>query len=61
MGFWKMIFKPHDGSRQRVKDAVEESRQKREAANSRFEDTVRELLDANDRITGRKVNEPRTQ
>lgn len=49
-----MIFRPHDGTRQRVKDDVETSRRDVEYAVNRFEETIRDLLDRNDQLTGRK-------
>jgi hypothetical protein len=49
----KAIFQPKDGTRQRVKEEVMSSRRKVEYAASQFELTIRELLDRNDRLTGR--------
>ena len=51
--FWKEIFNPRDGSREKVKGEVLLSRQNVERAVNRFEDTIRELLDENDKLTGR--------
>ena len=51
--FWKMIFKSTDSTRSDVTAAVEASRIQREQANSRFEQTVEELLQVNDHVTGR--------
>lgn len=52
-GLLKSIFAPNDGSRKKVQEAVTASRENVEKAASRFEDTVRELLQHNDSITGR--------
>lgn len=49
----KAIFQPKDGTRERVKDAIADSREKMQLAANRFESTVRELLDRNDEVTGR--------
>jgi hypothetical protein len=51
---FRMIFRPNDGSRQEVKNAVEASRVQKDKATSRFEETIRDLLRVNDEITGRK-------
>jgi hypothetical protein len=53
---WKMIVHPSDGTREKVKAAVERSTLDRQIARSRFEDTIRELLEVNDRVTGRSTN-----
>lgn len=53
MGFWKTIVNLRDGSRERIKREVAESAIGREQAASRLEDTIRELLETNDRVTGR--------
>lgn len=60
MGLFKMIFKPHDGTRQRVKTDVEISRRDVEYAVNRFEETIRNLLDRNDQLTGRKNDKSAT-
>lgn len=52
-GILKTIFQPHDGSRRRVRDEVESSRQEVERAATRFEETVSDLLKRNDTMTGR--------
>lgn len=57
MGLWKMIFKPNDGHRAAVKAEVAESAKARESATNRFEQTVKEVLEINDRLTGRQRNE----
>lgn len=49
----KAIFSPNDGTRQAVQDRVVASRVKVEKAASRLEETVRDLLARNDRLTGR--------
>ncbi len=56
-GILKSIFAPHDGSRQVVMNQVTESREGVERAATRFEDTIRDLMDKNDRLTGRSPNE----
>lgn len=62
MGFWKTMFNLRDGRRERVKQAVAESAVQREIAASRLEDTIRELLETNDRVTGRvRANEQTPQ
>lgn len=53
-GLWKMITKPHDGTRSAVLAEVVVSRATVQHAANRFETTVQELLDRNDRLTGRK-------
>lgn len=53
MGLLKMIFKPHDGTRAKVKAEIAASVAARESAINRFEQTVQELLETNDRLTGR--------
>lgn len=52
-GLLKMILRPNDGRRRTITEEVQESIQQRKTASSRFEETVRELLEVNDRITGR--------
>lgn len=52
-GIFKSIFRPHDGTRQKVKTEVVSSRESVEKAVNRFEETVRELLDRNDSLTGK--------
>lgn len=52
-GLLKSIFAPNDGSRTRVKAEVEASRERVEKAANRFEETVRDLLERNDKLTGR--------
>lgn len=59
MGLLKMIFRPHDGTREAVKAEVAASVAARESAINRFEQTVQEVLELNDRLTGR-ANEKRT-
>ena len=49
----KAIFSPHDGTRRDVQAKVVASRVRVERAASRLEETVRELLERNDRLTGR--------
>lgn len=58
-GLFAMIFRPHDGSRERVKNEVVQSRVKLEKSVNRFEETVREMMARNDEITGRRKNAPR--
>lgn len=53
MSLLSAIMRPHDGTRKKVAQQVAESVAKRETARSRFEDTVRELLEVNDRLTGK--------
>lgn len=53
MSLFSAILRPHDGTRRKVTQAVATSAAQRETARSRFEDTVRELLEVNDRLTGR--------
>lgn len=52
-GILKSIFYPHDGSRQKVREEVASSRESVEKAVNRFEETVRDLMDRNDKLTGR--------
>lgn len=52
-GLLKMIFKPNDGTRAAVQEEVARSVAARESATKRFEKTVQEVLELNDRITGR--------
>lgn len=49
----KAIFQPKDGTRERVKEAMAVSQEKMARAANRFETVVGELLDRNDRLTGR--------
>lgn len=59
MSLWKTIFRPHDGTRAAIREEVEASKKARESATTRFEQTVREVLEINDRLTGRKNEETR--
>lgn len=59
MGLLQMIFRPNDGTRAAVKAEVAASAAARESAINRFEKTVQEVLELNDRITGR-AHEKRT-
>lgn len=52
-GLLKMIFQPNDGSRRTVRREVVNSRVNVEKAATRLEDTVRDLLERNDKLTGR--------
>lgn len=52
-GILKSIFYPHDGSRQKVRKEVSSSRERVEKAANRFEETIRDLMDQNDKLTGR--------
>lgn len=52
-GILKSIFYPHDGSRKRVREEVASSRENVERAVNRFEDTIKGLMDRNDKLTGR--------
>lgn len=52
-GLLKMIFKTNDGTRAAVQEEVARSVAARESATKRFEKTVQEVLELNDRITGR--------
>lgn len=52
-GILKSIFRPNDGSRKRVHEEVVLSRERVERAANRFEDTIREVLNRNDKLTGR--------
>ncbi len=52
-GLLKMIFEPNDGTRAAVQEEVARSVAARESATKRFEKTVQEVLELNDRITGR--------
>jgi len=49
----KSIFAPNDGSRKEVHRKVVESRERVQQAANRVEETIREMLDRNDRLTGR--------
>lgn len=53
-GILKSIFSPKDGSRQKVREEVVTSRERVETAANRFEETIRDLLDRNDKLTGRR-------
>ena len=57
MGLFRMIFRPHDGTRQQVQEEVKTSRKEIEVAVNRFEETIKELLHQNDRLTGRSYGE----
>ncbi len=50
------IFRPNDGSRRAVHNAVSESVNETVMAADRLIDTVRELMERNDRITKRQRN-----
>lgn len=56
MGIFQRIFNPYDGSRRAVVARVIEARKDVERAANRLEVVVADLLDENDRITGRKRN-----
>ncbi|MET3649074.1 hypothetical protein [Phyllobacterium ifriqiyense] len=62
MGLFQRIFNPHDGSRRAVVVRVIEARKDVERTANRLEVGVADLLDENDRITGRKrhVQKPRS-
>lgn len=49
----KAIFQPKDGTRERVREQIANSQEAMKRAANRFESTVSELLDRNDRLTGR--------
>jgi len=49
----KSIFRPNDGTREKVKGEVVASRENVEKAVNRFEETIRDLMDRNDKLTGR--------
>lgn len=49
----RSIFKPNDGSRQKILAEVTASREMVEEKANRFEGTIRELLERNDVLTGR--------
>lgn len=55
-GIFNAIFRPKDGSRRKVEAEVKASREKVTRATSRFEQTIQELIDRNDNLTGRKRN-----
>lgn len=52
-GILKSIFRPHDGTREKVKREVVASRESVDRAANRFEETIRDLMDHNDKLTGR--------
>jgi hypothetical protein len=52
-GLLKSILYPQDGTRKAVKEGVVASRVGVERAVTRFEETISELLDKNDKLTGR--------
>lgn len=52
-GILAKIFRPNDGSRKQVAAAVVTSRKHVEYEASRLKETIRELMDTNDRLTGR--------
>jgi hypothetical protein len=58
-GFFKSIFAPNDGTRRKVKEEVAASRERLETAANRFEETVRQLLERNDQVTGREKHAER--
>lgn len=60
-GVLAKIFSPNDGSRAAIEKRVVASTQQVEAAANRLKDTVRELLDENDKVTGRQHYELRIQ
>jgi hypothetical protein len=49
----RAIFRPRDGSREKVRKEVVSSRVNVERAVSRFEETITGLLDRNDELIGR--------
>lgn len=49
----RMFLRIDNSRRQEVKEAVDASTERRDQAKSRFEDTIRELMEVNDKITGR--------
>lgn len=55
-GFLCAIFRPKDGSRRKVEAEVAASSEKVRRAANRFEETVKELIDRNDNLTGRERN-----
>ena len=52
-GILKSIFRPNDGTREKVKGEVVASRKSVDKAVNRFEETIRDLMDRNDKLTGR--------
>lgn len=52
-GILKSIFRPNDGTREKVKGEVVASRESVDKAVNRFEETIRDLMDRNDKLTGR--------
>ena len=52
----KAIFSPNDGTRRDVHAKVVASRVRVERAANRLEVTIREMMDRNDRLTGRAPN-----
>ena len=53
-GILKSIFRPNDGTREKVKGEVVASRESVDKAVNRFEETIRDLMDRNDKLTGRR-------
>lgn len=60
-GLLKTIFHPHDGTRRKVQQEVVKSRVDVQKASNRLEETIRDLLDSNDKLTGRKHAFPNSQ
>lgn len=51
--FFNAIFMPHNGNIRAVKAQVAQSVERRENASNRLEETIKGMLDENDRVTGR--------
>lgn len=56
---WDMLFKSRDAKGDEMLSAVRAQRVTFESSVSRFEDTVRELLDRNDQLRGGANAQPR--
>lgn len=52
----QQIFRPNDGSARAIQAAVNDAMQESKQASDRLVETVRELMERNDTITGRKRN-----
>lgn len=52
--FWKLLFKPHDGTRREMLEEVVQARRDMEKAASRLEYVIRRLIVENDRLARRE-------
>lgn len=50
----KAIIQPKDGTRERVREAIATSQAKMEHASNRLDTIIKDMLDRNDQLTGRR-------